>query len=102
MTTSHRSSEDTTIAISPKRLAEDDETEIIRPDRAIVYRGVLLDIDGTLVDSNDAHASAWFEALKEMHRFIRQLPQTTPNVLSPVRILSPPSWNEFNFQRTTS
>jgi len=27
-------------------------------------RGVLLDIDGTLVDSNDAHARAWVEALK--------------------------------------
>jgi phosphoglycolate phosphatase-like HAD superfamily hydrolase len=28
-------------------------------------RGVLLDIDGTLVDSNDAHARAWVEALAE-------------------------------------
>jgi HAD superfamily hydrolase (TIGR01509 family) len=28
-------------------------------------RGVLLDVDGTLVDSNDAHASAWVEALAE-------------------------------------
>ena len=28
-------------------------------------RGVILDIDGTLVDSNDAHASAWVEALAE-------------------------------------
>jgi len=27
--------------------------------------GVLLDIDGTLVDSNDAHARAWVEALAE-------------------------------------
>ncbi|MFL5327416.1 MAG: HAD family hydrolase [Gemmataceae bacterium] len=26
-------------------------------------RGLLLDIDGTLVDSNDAHARAWIEAL---------------------------------------
>src|SRR3954466_12459502 len=25
-------------------------------------RGVLLDMDGTLIDSNDAHASAWVEA----------------------------------------
>ena len=25
-------------------------------------RGVILDIDGTLVDSNDAHALAWVEA----------------------------------------
>lgn len=28
-------------------------------------RGVILDIDGTLVDSNDAHAHAWFRALAE-------------------------------------
>ena len=28
-------------------------------------RGVLLDLDGTLVDSNDAHAHAWQEALIE-------------------------------------
>jgi HAD superfamily hydrolase (TIGR01509 family) len=28
-------------------------------------RGVLLDVDGTLVDSNDAHAHAWVEALDE-------------------------------------
>src|SRR4051812_48155226 len=27
--------------------------------------GVLLDIDGTLVDSNDAHARAWVRALTE-------------------------------------
>ncbi len=27
--------------------------------------GVLLDVDGTLVDSNDAHARSWFEALAE-------------------------------------
>lgn len=30
----------------------------------IKYQGVLLDIDGTLVDSNDAHVSAWFEAIQ--------------------------------------
>ena len=29
------------------------------------YRAVLLDVDGTLVDSNDAHAHAWVEALAE-------------------------------------
>lgn len=29
------------------------------------YRGVLLDVDGTLVDSNDAHARAWAAALEE-------------------------------------
>jgi HAD superfamily hydrolase (TIGR01509 family) len=28
-------------------------------------RGVLLDVDGTLVDSNDAHARAWVEAFAE-------------------------------------
>jgi DNA topoisomerase-1 len=27
--------------------------------------GVLLDLDGTLIDSNDAHASAWVKALAE-------------------------------------
>ena len=29
------------------------------------FRAVLLDIDGTLVDSNDAHALAWHDALAE-------------------------------------
>src|SRR6185503_5593844 len=29
------------------------------------YAAVLLDIDGTLVDSNDAHAHAWVETLGE-------------------------------------
>jgi phosphoglycolate phosphatase-like HAD superfamily hydrolase len=28
-------------------------------------RGIILDVDGTLVDSNDAHAQAWVEALAE-------------------------------------
>ena len=28
-------------------------------------RGVLIDIDGTLLDSNDAHAQAWVEAMRE-------------------------------------
>lgn len=28
-------------------------------------RGVILDVDGTLIDSNDAHAEAWAEAFKE-------------------------------------
>ncbi|GAA5532457.1 HAD family hydrolase [Deinococcus aluminii] len=32
------------------------------PDR---LRGVLLDVDGTLIDSNDAHARAWVAALRE-------------------------------------
>jgi HAD superfamily hydrolase (TIGR01509 family) len=30
-----------------------------------VIRGVLLDLDGTLIDSNDAHARAWLEAMAE-------------------------------------
>lgn len=34
-------------------------------------RGVLLDIDGTLVDSNDAHAFAWVKAFAENGRAIR-------------------------------
>jgi HAD superfamily hydrolase (TIGR01509 family) len=29
------------------------------------FRGVIFDVDGTLVDSNDAHAKAWATALKE-------------------------------------
>jgi HAD superfamily hydrolase (TIGR01509 family) len=32
--------------------------------------GVLLDVDGTLIDSNDAHARSWSEALKEFGRDI--------------------------------
>jgi HAD superfamily hydrolase (TIGR01509 family) len=28
-------------------------------------RGVLFDVDGTLIDSNDAHARAWVEALRD-------------------------------------
>jgi HAD superfamily hydrolase (TIGR01509 family) len=33
-----------------------------------VYKTVLFDIDGTLVDSNDAHAHAWVQALAEHGR----------------------------------
>lgn len=29
------------------------------------WRGVLLDVDGTLIDSNDAHANAWVDALRD-------------------------------------
>ena len=32
------------------------------------YRGILLDMDGTLVDSNHAHAQAWVEAFRELGR----------------------------------
>ena len=31
----------------------------------MTYKAVLLDIDGTLIDSNDAHANAWVDAGKE-------------------------------------
>ena len=34
-------------------------------------RGVILDVDGTLVDSNDAHASAWVDALQEAGHAVR-------------------------------
>jgi len=30
----------------------------------VPYRGVIFDVDGTLVDSNDAHAQAWVEAFE--------------------------------------
>jgi len=33
--------------------------------RAASVRAVIFDVDGTLVDSNDAHAAAWAETLKE-------------------------------------
>jgi HAD superfamily hydrolase (TIGR01509 family) len=32
----------------------------------IQVRGVIFDVDGTLVDSNDAHAHAWVEAMAEL------------------------------------
>src|SRR3954470_12590833 len=35
-----------------------------------MYRAVIFDIDGTLVDSNDAHAQAWVEALSERGRHV--------------------------------
>ena len=31
----------------------------------MLVKGVLLDVDGTLVDSNDAHAAAWEQAFRE-------------------------------------
>ena len=31
----------------------------------MILRGVLLDIDGTFLDSNDAHATAWVDALRD-------------------------------------
>lgn len=35
-----------------------------------MYRAALVDIDGTLVDSNDAHAHAWIAALAERGRYV--------------------------------
>src|SRR5918912_1765202 len=35
-----------------------------------MYHAVIFDIDGTLVDSNDAHAQAWVEALSEHGRHV--------------------------------
>ena len=41
-------------------------------------RGIILDMDGTLIDSNDAHARSWVEAMEEAgfeprYREIRRL-----------------------------
>lgn len=36
-----------------------------KSDSAGSLRGVILDVDGTLIDSNDAHAKAWQDALRE-------------------------------------
>ena len=33
----------------------------------MTLRGVILDIDGTLIDSNDAHAHSWIEAMAEQN-----------------------------------
>ena len=33
-----------------------------------MFRAVIFDVDGTLVDSNDAHASAWVQAITESGR----------------------------------
>jgi HAD superfamily hydrolase (TIGR01509 family) len=42
-----------------------DEPAIPSPAQGRRYRGVLLDMDGTLIDSNPAHVKAWVEALRE-------------------------------------
>jgi HAD superfamily hydrolase (TIGR01509 family) len=36
-----------------------------------MYEAVLLDIDGTLIDSNDAHAQAWVRALEDFGRRVQ-------------------------------
>jgi HAD superfamily hydrolase (TIGR01509 family) len=36
------------------------------------YRAVLLDMDGTLLDSNDAHVRAWVDALREHGREVSE------------------------------
>ena len=37
-------------------------------DRSIRFQGVLLDVDGTLIDSNEAHAQSWAETLRDIGR----------------------------------
>jgi HAD superfamily hydrolase (TIGR01509 family) len=37
----------------------------VSPPAASALRGVLLDLDGTLIDSNDAHASSWADTFRE-------------------------------------
>lgn len=39
----------------------------------MTLRAVIFDVDGTLVDSNDAHAAAWQDVLREFH-FDRDFP----------------------------
>jgi phosphoglycolate phosphatase-like HAD superfamily hydrolase len=41
------------------------------PDRTAGFRAVLLDVDGTLIDSNDAHARAWVDVGAELGYDIR-------------------------------
>jgi HAD superfamily hydrolase (TIGR01509 family) len=36
----------------------------------MTIRGVILDVDGTLIESNDAHAHAWVEAMAEYGYFV--------------------------------
>jgi HAD superfamily hydrolase (TIGR01549 family) len=48
----------------------------LHPPRAAL-RTVLLDIDGTLIDSNDAHARAWVEALA-VHGYVVPIERVRP------------------------
>src|SRR5687767_8118003 len=48
----------------------EDQAEIVGtasapPQSVNRYQAVLLDVDGTLIDSNDAHAQAWVDAFAE-------------------------------------
>src|SRR3954471_12165663 len=48
------------------------------PDRIdAAQRVILLDIDGTLIDSNDAHARAWVDSLAE-HGYVVSFEQVRP------------------------
>src|SRR5437762_6633633 len=47
------------------RTMDGTRTEDQRTRTADLYKAVLFDIDGTLVDSNDAHAHAWVQAVAE-------------------------------------
>lgn len=50
---------------------DEDELEAALHDRNVdATRGVLLDIDGTLIETNDAHARAWVEAFTDANRDI--------------------------------
>src|SRR4029077_5186913 len=40
--------------------------------RSARYRAVILDMDGTLLDSNEAHVKAWVEALREHGREVSE------------------------------
>jgi len=50
-----------------------------QPVRDAAQRVILLDIDGTLIDSNDAHARAWVDSLAE-HGYVVPFEQVRPLV----------------------
>jgi len=49
-----------------------------------MYHAVIFDVDGTLVDSNDAHAWAWIQALAESGRHVDFAP-VRPHDISPFK-----------------